>query len=54
MPSGTQRSVVAVLRSTLEKLEKTRPADDPAVRDLKTSLLKTIAEMEVKKTNLSE
>jgi hypothetical protein len=46
-------SLIDVLRSTFEQLEQTielRP-DDPAVRELKRSVLAAIAELEVQKSD---
>jgi len=38
--------LVNILRSTLEQVEKSNP-DDPAIGDLKSSLVRTIAELDV-------
>ena len=45
----THSNVVEALRATLIELQKRAP-DDPALADLKASILRTIAELEVKKS----
>jgi hypothetical protein len=51
MPRGTAPGIIAVLRTTLLRLENSDEfaANEPAMKELKTCLVRALADMEIRK-----